>query len=101
MSNDHEHKVCETRLRTALKGVTAKILEIALDFTILDIVFHRPAESLGIAIGLEVVCYALNYINERGWNRIMWGRKVIDIPVNMDKSTQTLNKSKAFDLASD
>lgn len=76
---DHKHKVCETHLRTAFKGITAKVLEVLFDFIVLDLLFHAPAESLGAAIGLEALCYALNYMNERGWNRIMWGRKVIDV----------------------
>jgi len=75
----HEHKVFESHLRTALKGITAKTLEIIFDFIVLDLLFQCPAESLGAAIGLEALCYALNYINERGWNKIQWGRKVVDV----------------------
>jgi hypothetical protein len=86
---DHEHKVCESHLRTALKGVTAKALEVVFDFIVLEVIFQRPAESLGIAIGLEALCYALNYINERGWNRIQWQRKIMDIPYKSKSNRKT------------
>jgi len=79
---DHEHKVCESRLRTVLKGVTAKMLEVVFDFIVLDLIFQRPAESLGVAIGIEGLCYAITYFNERGWNRIQWGRKIINVATN-------------------
>jgi hypothetical protein len=39
-------------------------------------------ESLGVAIGIEGLCYALTYFNERGWNRIQWGRKIINVATN-------------------
>lgn len=84
--HEHQHKVCESHLRTALKGVTAKALEVLFDFIVLDFLFHAPAESLGAAIGLEALCYALNYMNERGWNRIMWGRTITDVPSNRNRS---------------
>jgi len=81
----HEHRVCESHLRTALKGATAKMLEITFDFIVLNLIFQQPlAVSMGGAIGLEALCYALGYLNERGWNRIMWGRKVVDVTVNRD-----------------
>jgi hypothetical protein len=82
---DHEHKVCETHLRTALKGITAKVLEIFFDFIVLNLFLHQAGESLGIAIGLEGLCYLLNYLNERGWNKIMWGRKVIEVKKSASK----------------
>jgi hypothetical protein len=75
----HKHKIYESHLRTAFKGVTAKTLEVFFDFIVLNLLFHRPAESLGAAIGLEALCYGLNYLNERGWNRIQWQRKVIEV----------------------
>jgi hypothetical protein len=82
--NCHQHKVCESRKRTALKGITAKALEVLFDFIVLDLIFQRPAESLGVAIGIEGLCYAITYFNERGWNRIMWGRKILDVTADRD-----------------
>lgn len=86
---DHAHKVCETHARTLLKGITAKVLEISFDLLIFDSVLSQitpqlgiiqnTLNSLGIAILIEGFCFALGYLNERGWNRIMWGRKVVDV----------------------
>jgi len=77
MSN-HEHEVHETHLRSILKGVTAKAMEVTLDTLILEVFLHQPIESFGIAVGLEVFCYCMGYINERLWNKVQFGRKVID-----------------------
>jgi len=76
---DHEHKVYETHKRSLLKGFTARIIEIAFDAVVLSIAGLHPFESIGIAVLLECTCYVLNYVNERGWNRIMWGRKIVEV----------------------
>jgi hypothetical protein len=88
----HEHRVCETHARTLLKGITAKVLEVSFDLLVFDSILSKitpqlgliqnTLNSLGIAILIEGVCFTLGYLNERGWNRIMWGRKVIDIPID-------------------
>jgi len=85
--NHHQHKIYETHKRTLLKGITAKVLEVSFDFLIFNSILSHiipsqleaALESLGIAILIEGVCFALGYLNERGWNRIQWQRKVIDI----------------------
>ena len=71
-------KVNETHKRSLLKGVTAKILEILFDFMILNLIFQRPLESVGVAVGIEVICYVLTYINERVWNKCKWGRRIYE-----------------------
>jgi hypothetical protein len=77
---DHEeHKVCETRLRSMLKGATAKLIEVTADFILMDIIFGQPEKSFAVALGLEIFCYICGYWNERIWNKINWGRKVVDI----------------------
>lgn len=79
---DHEHKVCETRLRSLLKGATAKFLEITIDFIVLYLIFGQPEKDLGLAIGLEVFCYVCGFFNERLWNKIQFGRKIIEVLSN-------------------
>jgi hypothetical protein len=74
----HEHIVHESRLRSLLKGFTAKAVEVTVDTIIINVILHMPVESFGIAIGLEVFCYLCGYANERIWNKAQWGRKVID-----------------------
>jgi hypothetical protein len=83
---DHEHKVCESHKRTLLKGVTAKVLEVSFDLVIFSSVLsqYMPPQlaildSLGISIMIESFCFGLGYLNERLWNKVQWGRKVIDI----------------------
>ena len=76
--DDHnqKHKVVETRTRSLLKGLTARILEIALDTFVLSF-FVKVEIGLGCSILLEVTCYTVSYFNERGWDKIQWGRKII------------------------
>lgn len=69
MNGDHnqKHKVVETRTRSLLKGLTARILEIALDTFVLSF-FVKVEIGLGCSILLEVTCYTVSYFNERGWD---------------------------------
>lgn len=85
---DHKHKVCETHRRTLLKGITAKVAEILFDLIIFDSILSRiptytqinaAVSALGLSILIESICFGLNYLNERGWNKIMWGRKIIEV----------------------
>lgn len=76
---DHNHVVCETRLRSLLKGATAKVIEVTVDFIVLYIIFGQPEKDFGLALGLEIFCYIAGYWNERLWNKVNWGRKVVEI----------------------
>ena len=87
---EHEHQVNETKKRSMIKGVTAKAMEITFDFVVLGTLGMNPFESIGIAILLEFVCYCLGFVNERIWNKISWGRRVINV---LEKVTQSLNKT--------
>lgn len=80
LMSDHnqKHKVVETRMRSLLKGLTARILEITLDTFVLSF-FVKVEVGLGVSIFLETTCYVVSYLNERGWNKIQWQRKVIHI----------------------
>jgi hypothetical protein len=72
-----KHKVTETRKRSLLKGLTARILEITLDtFILFFFIKIEIGLGLGLSIFLEATCYCVSYANERGWNRINWGRTV-------------------------
>ncbi len=78
MQSDHEHVVFETHARSLLKGATAKLIEVAVDFGVLYFVFGQPEKDLGLALGLEIFCYICGFFNERIWNKVQWGRKVVD-----------------------
>lgn len=84
--NCHEHKVCETRLRTFLKNLTGNGIEFVIDFFILDAVICRLSPTIAQALGIagisaliEGVCFIISYLTDRGWNLIQWGRKVTEV----------------------
>jgi len=69
-------EVEEKRSRSLLKGITFKILEVGVNFFVLNLAFGEPLKSLSIAVLLETNCFLLYYINERIWNKINLGRVV-------------------------
>ena len=83
MSNcDHEHKVCDSRLRSFLMTFTGNAIEVVIDFFIFNFFIPSKPESLGFAIATQVVCYLTTYFSLRIWNKIKWGRKVIDVSIS-------------------
>lgn len=86
---DHEHKVCETRLRSFLKNMTGNVVEFIIDFFILDAVIYQLSPTISQALGIagisaliEGVCFVISYLTDRGWNMIQYGRRVIDCEPN-------------------
>jgi len=73
-------KIHETKMRSFMKGVTAKTLEIIVDFTLLSLLQFVCIRTVHINISIvgslliEVACFCLGFINERMWNRTDWGR---------------------------
>jgi uncharacterized membrane protein len=62
-------------MRSLLKAVSFRVVEIAVSTGILSF-FVSPEVALGLAIGIELVCFALHYGCERIWNRISYGRYI-------------------------
>jgi len=86
MSCSHNHKVEDTRKRSISKAITGRIIEIlvgtTIQGTILHFYFGFPfAYGVGFIMTLieELSCAVICYFNDRLWNRVQWGRKVIDI----------------------
>jgi|GEM_PF-7069172 uncharacterized membrane protein len=88
----HKHKVCESRLRTLIKGFSSHVIEFILDFVLFDAfltyiskssvsmtLLNNAISSGVLAVIVEVICFSIGYFNERLWNRSQWQRKVIDI----------------------
>lgn len=81
----HKHKVSETKTRSLLKAVTARVLEVFVDTLLLGTIYsffgiHSPYElALGLSVLIEFLCAVATYINERLWNKIQWGREVEDV----------------------
>jgi len=85
MKQNHKHKVNETHLRSILKAVTSRIIEIAVDTLLIGTIYaflgipNSYELASGIAISIEMLCALTSYINDRLWNKISWGREVKDI----------------------
>ena len=70
-------RVNETRKRSLLKAVSFRVIEVALDAVILSI-FVSPQLAVTLAVLLECLCLALHFGFERAWNKIQWGRHIIE-----------------------
>lgn len=84
MTHSHGHSVNETKARSMLKAISGRIIEITIGTlvfgTILSFLgFHAPYE-MGLMLNLteETLCAIITYITERIWNRINWGRRIIE-----------------------
>jgi len=87
----HKHKVEDTRKRSLLKALTSNGLEVLVDTILFDRVLSSFGISIlplafGLSVTVEFLCFVTNYLNDRAWNRIQWGRKVIEIIVEDEKN---------------
>lgn len=86
----HSHKVNETRTRSLVKAIAGRIVEISVGTlvfgTILTVFFPQMSNPYltGLSFNLieETLCFLVTYCSERVWNKINWGRKVIDLVDN-------------------
>jgi uncharacterized membrane protein len=74
---EHKQRVNETHKRSLLKGVSMRVIEVSVDTALLTFLGVPIFESIGASIGIEALCFLVCYINERIWNKIQWGRKVV------------------------
>ena len=70
-------RINETRKRSLLKAVSFRLIEIALDAIILSI-FVSPQVAITLAVILEGLCLGLHFGFERIWNKIQYGRHIIE-----------------------
>lgn len=68
--------VYETRKRSLLKAISFRVIEVAVDTFILSFFVSTPI-ALGLAVGLETICFLLHYGFERVWNKIDYGRNIV------------------------
>jgi len=86
MTGHHGHSVNETKARSLLKAISGRVIEIAVGTlvfgTIISIFFPSiPSPfiaGLGFNLLEETVCFIVTYGTERVWNKVSWGRKVLD-----------------------
>jgi len=67
--------IYETKIRSLLKAISFRIIEISVDTWILSY-FVETHVAVGLAIALEGVCFGLHYGFERIWNRFNYGRVI-------------------------
>jgi hypothetical protein len=75
----HEHRVCDTPLRTFLIVATGNALEYVADVFLLLFLRQPLVNALGGGVGFVAICYATTYIALRIWGKVKWGRKVLDM----------------------
>lgn len=79
MCEHAKHRVDETHKRSIVKGITGRTIEIVVDATILSLFGLNIFESVGVAILIEGLCFVSNYFNERLWNKVSWGRHIVNL----------------------
>ena len=69
-------KVNETRKRSLLKAISFRVVEITASSIVLSF-FVTTYEAIGLAVLLEGLCFGLQYLGERVWNKIGYGREIV------------------------
>jgi len=83
-------RIYETRGRSLLKAISFRLIEIGVDTGLIYLVFsHLDAiaeflhlsylqTAFGLAVTLELICLTLHYGFERLWNKINYGRYIVE-----------------------
>jgi uncharacterized membrane protein len=76
--NPHKkhRKVNETPMRSLLKTMGFRVVEVIVDSLLLLTVNPEIQENLLISVGIELICWTLSFVWERIWNRTDFGREV-------------------------
>lgn len=73
---ENDLSVYETKLRSFLKAVSFRLIEITVDTIILSF-FVTPPVAFGLSVTLELICLLLHFVFERIWNKIQYGRIIV------------------------
>lgn len=65
----------EQKKRSIIKVLTSKLGEIGISSFILQILFGLSALTLGLPAFLEFIQMIWNYLHERLWSKIRWGKE--------------------------
>lgn len=82
-------KINETRKRSFAKALSFRIVEITASSIVLSL-FVAPYKAVGLAVLLEGLCFGLQYLGERIWNRIGYGKEIIYTDQNKGGSDGTI-----------
>lgn len=104
MSENHKHKVEDTRKRSLLKALTGNGMEVIFDTIIFGMVFvalgmeipHAAGIGFGLSVATELLCFVTNYFNDRVWNRVQWGRKVKDVSYVVKALEEDIENKKLY-----
>jgi hypothetical protein len=69
-------KVHETKMRSFLKTMGFRIVEVLIDTLLLQTINPSIQENILMSIGIELVCWLLGFIWERLWNLTDFGREI-------------------------
>jgi uncharacterized membrane protein len=70
--------VYETRKRSLLKVISARVIEIIIDSIVLYFFGKLDVGlAIGLAVAIEFICLSLHFIVERIWNKINYGRIIM------------------------
>lgn len=74
-----KHSINETRKRSLLKAISFRMLEVGLSTLVLDRWAGLDIQvAFGFAVLIEFSCFALHFLFERVWNKIQYGRYIIE-----------------------
>ena len=80
-----KYRVEESKKRSILKSLTASCSEIFFDVILFSFLLQLLGiphlESIGMGLGIslmdEAICCLTFYFNERVWNRLQFGRRIV------------------------
>ena len=70
-------KTKEKVIRSFIKSITFRILVLISDFIISIFIIESFTEAVGIMIATNLFSSILYFIQERIWNKISWGKEII------------------------
>lgn len=82
-----KRKVNETPMRSFLKTMGFRVVEVLVDTLLLEFINPVVQENLIIAITIELICWLLSFVWERLWNKIDYGREVVAKCPHCNKET--------------
>ncbi len=68
----------ETRMRSLVKALVYRIISLTGTTLISWFITRDVKETLALTLGIQIFLIILYYASERVWNRIHWGKQIID-----------------------
>jgi uncharacterized membrane protein len=65
----------ETRIRSAIKAVSYRMVIVILDFSVIYLMTGKVAVALGFMVISNIYTTAAYFAHERIWDKVSWGLK--------------------------